>query len=305
MLLTFLAVLPIFLLIVSGYWLRRSLLPDAVFWRGVERLTYYVLFPALLLLATSRADLGNTQAMWAIVSVILASIVVGILALLAKGILDINNATVTSIFQGSIRYNTFVFLGLSLGLFGTEQLSLIALFIASMVIFLNFSSVAVLHYYCAHQTLTVIQIIKMLLCNPLVISPILGLSLAVMQWPITDSIHSFLNTLGSAATPMSLLAVGASLVLRINRHQVQVVVYASCLKLLVLPLITFGFLFVFEVTGVMAQIAMVYACVPTAGNAFILAKQMGGDEKAVASIITWTTAAAFISMPVILYSFGI
>ena len=43
------AILPIFLLILTGFILRRAEFPNAGFWPQAERLTYYVLFPALLI----------------------------------------------------------------------------------------------------------------------------------------------------------------------------------------------------------------------------------------------------------------
>ena len=43
------AIPPIFLLILIGFVLRRAEFPSTGFWPQAERLTYYVLFPALLI----------------------------------------------------------------------------------------------------------------------------------------------------------------------------------------------------------------------------------------------------------------
>ena len=53
------ALVPVFLLMVMGYGLRRHLLKDDAHWIGLERLVYFVLFPALLIQTTARADLGK------------------------------------------------------------------------------------------------------------------------------------------------------------------------------------------------------------------------------------------------------
>ena len=47
---------PVFLLIVLGVALRRWDLPPAATWPGIERLTYTVLFPALLVHRLALAD---------------------------------------------------------------------------------------------------------------------------------------------------------------------------------------------------------------------------------------------------------
>jgi malonate transporter and related proteins len=50
------ALLPVFLLIVLGFVLKRSLMRLETQWHGLERLTYYVLFPALLIQKLVKAD---------------------------------------------------------------------------------------------------------------------------------------------------------------------------------------------------------------------------------------------------------
>src|SRR5215213_8300728 len=50
------ALIPIFLLIVMGLLLRRWLIADDAHWVGLERLLYYVMFPALLIGTMARAD---------------------------------------------------------------------------------------------------------------------------------------------------------------------------------------------------------------------------------------------------------
>jgi malonate transporter len=51
------ALLPVFLLIVLGFILKRSLMRLDAQWHGLERLTYYVLFPMLLIQTLVKADL--------------------------------------------------------------------------------------------------------------------------------------------------------------------------------------------------------------------------------------------------------
>ena len=59
MLAAFSALVPVILLIVAGFWLRRTLLPEEMQWNGIERLTYYILFPALIIDTLARADLSR------------------------------------------------------------------------------------------------------------------------------------------------------------------------------------------------------------------------------------------------------
>ena len=51
------ALLPVFLLIVLGFILKRTLIRPEAQWQGLERLTYYVLLPVFLVQTLVKADL--------------------------------------------------------------------------------------------------------------------------------------------------------------------------------------------------------------------------------------------------------
>ena len=53
------ALLPVFVLIVLGAVLKRTLMRLETQWHGLERLTYYVLFPMLLIQTLVKADLST------------------------------------------------------------------------------------------------------------------------------------------------------------------------------------------------------------------------------------------------------
>src|SRR2546430_11225846 len=53
------ALAPVFLLIVLGFALKQSLMRLETQWHGLERLVYYVLFPALLIETLAKADLAT------------------------------------------------------------------------------------------------------------------------------------------------------------------------------------------------------------------------------------------------------
>ena len=56
------ALLPVFLLIVLGFILKRTLIRPETQWHGLERLTYYVLFPMLLVQTLVKADAARLLA---------------------------------------------------------------------------------------------------------------------------------------------------------------------------------------------------------------------------------------------------
>ena len=52
-----------------------------------------------------------------------------------------------------------------------------------------------------------------------------------------------------------------------------------------------------NVTGPSAQVAVLFAALPSARTAYVLARQMGGDTALMATIITVTTLVAVVTMP--------
>lgn len=95
------------------------------------------------------------------------------------------------------------------------------------------------------------------------------------------------------------MSVGGSLVLTMHSRRTVATAYSVRLKLLLMPLCTKALLRALGASGTPANIALLYASAPCAGNAYILSRQMGGDSEAMASIITWTTLLSAVTITVI------
>src|ERR671929_1978610 len=105
------ALLPVFLLIVLGFVLRRSLMRLDTQWHGLERLTYYVLFPMLLIQTLVKADLSSVPVAGVGGALLLAALAMSLLCLALRPALTrlgIDGPAFTSIFQGATRWQTYV-----------------------------------------------------------------------------------------------------------------------------------------------------------------------------------------------------
>src|ERR1700757_3361201 len=100
------ALLPVFLLIVLGFLLKRSLMRLETQWHGLERLTYYVLFPMLLIQTLVKADLGKVPVAGVGGALLIAMLIVSLLCLALRPLLarrSVDGPAFTSLFQGAIR----------------------------------------------------------------------------------------------------------------------------------------------------------------------------------------------------------
>jgi predicted permease len=99
------ALLPVFLLIVLGFVLKRSLMRPDTQWHGLERLTYYVLFPTLLIQTLVKADLSDVPVAGVGGALLLSALLMSLLCLALRPLfsrLAIDGPAFSSIFRGAI-----------------------------------------------------------------------------------------------------------------------------------------------------------------------------------------------------------
>jgi predicted permease len=300
----FLALAPVFLLIFIGHALKRWNAFEGAFWVGAERLTYFILFPALLTqtLATAKVEalIAGPMALAMIVGVFLVTAI----QLGLRRVLPADGPSFTSIYQGSVRPNTYVGLAVAASAFGKPAISIAAICVAATVPLVNLLSVAVLGRYAGASAARARAVAVAVATNPLILSCLFGLLLNVTGIGLPPVIEPLLAALGSASLPLGLLAVGAGLDLGAARRAGIPVGLAAATKLLLLPFLTGSALWLFGVSGLAYQVALLYAALPCSASAYVLARQMGGDAPLMAGIITAQTLAAVISMPLVLTLIG-
>ncbi|MCC6948276.1 MAG: AEC family transporter [Bradyrhizobiaceae bacterium] len=298
------ALVPVFLVIALGTLLRLTILPNREAWDAFENLTYYVLFPALLILTTATADLREVPVAGVGGALFLAIIILSI-ALIAlrrplSRALRMDGPAFTSLFQGSVRWNTYVALAVAGGLHGALGLTLASVAIVAMVPILNFICVIVLAWYAADKAPEGRVVAVQILRNPLIWSVLVGVAINFAGIPLPKIAISFGEILGRAALALGLLAVGAGLQLdklwRPNRAMIATVV----LKLAVMPSIAIGLALWYGLSGAPLVVVAIASSVPSAPGAYILARQMGGDAPLYAQILTMQTIAALFTMPAVL-----
>jgi len=140
------ALLPVFLLIVLGFVLKRSLMRLETQWHGLERLTYYVVFPVLLIQTLVKADLSSVPVAGVGGALLLSALAMSLLCLGLRPLLSrlgIDGPAFTSIFQGATRWQTYVALAVSGNLHGEIGLALASVAMVAIIPLVNVFSVAV------------------------------------------------------------------------------------------------------------------------------------------------------------------
>lgn len=296
------ALLPAFVLIVVGYILRQQEWIKQSLWKKIESLSYFLLLPALLFSSLGSADFHSLSNAPRLSMAMLFTIMLMSLFILAiRPLCKIDGPSFSSVFQGAIRPNVYIPLTAAAALHGDKGLLLASLIIAIMIPLGNLLSVLVLAFY-AESRRSLAQALQAVITNPMIVACVVGISINISGIGLNLHVHDFFNALGKAALPLGLMAVGAGL--RANTGDVwhqRSVVYTSVFKLLVFPLLTLMICLSLELGQTATTIAVLFAAVPGAGSAYVLAGQMGGNQSLMAAIISSQTMLAMLTLPVMLW----
>jgi hypothetical protein len=289
---------PIFALILLGLGLRRLGFPGDGFWPAAERFTYFVLFPALLVYRLALARLGE----YAVgpVAAVIVLLLLGMTALVyaVRPWLRVDGPAFTSVYQGVIRFNTYVGLAVVLAVFHTEGGTVAALVMAIMIPLINVLCVLVLNVH-AGGSATVGGVLRGLLTNPLILACLFGIGLNVTGIGLPWGSAAVLEILARAALPLGLLAVGAGL--RVDAlARPGLLVGTGTLKLLAAPAMAWMLCELVRPGRLETAVLVTFAALPSASTAYILARQLGGDAPLIAMIVTVEIALAMVTLPLVL-----
>ena len=297
----FAALVPVFMLIMAGVAAKRWLIPNEDHWIGAERLVYYVLFPALLVNTLAHADLTRVPIEEVAGALLVAVVLMALLCLALRSLmpaaLGIDGPAFTSVFQGATRWQTYVGLAVAGNLFGDYGLALASVAAVAMIPLLNIINVWVLAHYASPGKTRWRDVLIAIAKNPFIWSCVIGIVLNVLRVKIPATINAFADALGRAALALGLLLVGAGLQIRGLIRPAPATLISAALKLVVMPAIAIVLAKLFGATGSPLAVIACCAAVPAASNSYVLARQMGGDTKLLAEILTVETVLAALTMP--------
>jgi predicted permease len=289
-----LLLLPDFALIALGAWLRRAFHLGDHFWTGLEKVVYFVLFPALLFNAITRQPVQIASALPLAMG---GAAIMGcgvLLGLAARWLFRLPAMQFASLFQCAYRFNSYIALAVAGKIHGAAGIAAMGVLCGVTVPIANASAVWMLARHGEKGLL------RELAKNPLILSTLAGLIWSSLGFGVWEPLRAFLTRLSDASIALGLISVGAALKLHggLSGERAQGAAgYLMAVKLLALP----GFLLLLAphlgVANVQADTLLIFATLPVASSAYILAQRMGGDGAAVAWVISVTTVIAAFTIP--------
>ncbi|TGN41300.1 AEC family transporter [Marinobacter confluentis] len=298
------ALVPVFFLILMGYLFKRWQFPGDGFWLQAERFSYYVLFPAMLIFKLGQARVPASAYGDVIILVTAMLCAMTLVLIAAQRIFRWPGPIFSSVYQGGIRFNSFVAIATAGMLLGDDGLSTMAIIIAVMIPLINLLCILMFSLVVGQGgALRWQPVARAIVTNPLIIGSIVGALWGYFRIGFHPLLAGVLEPLSDLALPLGLMTVGAGLQLKALRGTSMPFLVASGLKLLGFPLITAGLALALGLSGTLVQAAILLSTLPTATSSYILARQLGGDAPLMAAIVSGQTLLAVVTIPLMLSLF--
>jgi len=301
------SIAPIFLLIALGTILRHARVFPDTFFKGLNKLVFWIALPALLVNRIGRAEIEIKPVAQIVLLLTLASLAGLALAWGLARRMKLPPQKRGSFIQGSFRSNG-AFIGLPLIIYTLGDLDpraemLGTVVLAPLVILFNVLSVLVLLHYgnCKSSTAQSVRTFAtQLLKNPLVVACAIGLGLNFSGLSLPPFLFRPLDALGTAALPLILLSIGSSLGFERLHGVASPSLVASLIKVVAVPAIGFLLAGLLTLDTTERMVAILYLAAPAAGMSYVMAEVMGNDAPLAGRIVALSTLLSAITLPIII-----
>lgn len=296
LILSFNVVLPLFLCILLGYFLRRIHMVDTPSLNTMNKLCFKVFLPVYLF-----NNIANTNLAAAFNGKLLALAYFGVLGqfillMLLIPRLEKENSRRGVLIQAMFRSNFALFgLPLALSLCGTEKVGPTSILVGLTVPLFNILAVVSLESFRGGKP-SIKKMAKGIVTNPLIIASLIGIAFNLLHITLPSAVQKPVNDLGGVATPLSLVALGGSFTVGKVREYRKQLTIGVLGRLVFSPLlmVSIGILIGFRNENLIPLLIMSGA--PTAVSSFPMAQQMDGDGELAAGLVVFTSGLAIFTM---------
>lgn len=296
------AVVPIFILVILGYLLKRFRFITEEFCDVAERVVFKIALPIMLFLEVAKSSMeviGDMRLIWfCLITVTTSFLLVTLFAALC-----IRDSSKRGAFvQGMCRSN-FAILGVPLAenMFGSTGTQMIAIVMPFVILMFNSYSVIILSLFSSDaehklSKKSVLGILKNIVTNPLIIGVVLGLPFMLFDWELPVIANKSLTYLNNLCTPLALMSLGANFKPANMKGRVGYAVAAALGKTVLLPGIMVTLAAVLGFRGAPLGVVLILFGAPTAVSSYIMAKKMKNDGELAAQILLLTTLLCIVTI---------
>jgi malonate transporter and related proteins len=147
------------------------------------------------------------------------------------------------------------------------------------------------------------RILWQVFTHPFNIATMLGAIATAVKWQPTDGLLTIVSMLMNSAAPVALFAMGVTVSLRGRPDFNLPLATLGAIKLILHPVLAFAAVYLcVSADTTWLQVAVMMAALPTATNAFILARQYSAYVAGSGAAVITTTAVSVITIPLLVYA---
>ena len=298
--LAFKVVFPILIYVSIGYFFKYIKLYDTKGINVVNDLVFKLFLPCLLFYNIYTTEIGKIFDIKLILYAVTFILILFVLLMIIVPRFIKENSKCGVFIQGVFRSN-FVLLGLPIttSLLGEGNVGLTSLAIAFVVPLYNILAVVCLETFRKSE-INVLNILKGIAKNPLIISSLTGIVFLVLKIQLPDFCSNVIRDLSRVATPLALIGLGGSFAFSSIKGNIKKLAFILSLKLVIVPVIAIGlsaYVFGFRGASIVALISIFAS--PTAVSSFTMAQSMGGDSDLAAQTVVFTSIFSILTVFII------
>lgn len=286
--------LPSILLLVLGWFLRRSGQIDERFCDQASKIVFRYSLPALLFFSIYGNKVNFSSQIRLIAAGAVASLILFVGAEFIAARMRLPTTDKGVFVQGVYRSNTMVAgLAFIANAYGAEGVAVGAVFGGAMTLLYNVLAVVTLNQNTAgSRRAQLIHFARHLSTNPLILGIVLALLAKAINLPVSPLLVQTGGYLAAIALPLALICAGATLNVQALFKVSDIAIGASLGRLIASPIIAILMGLAFGLNGLSMGVLFMMMATPVAAASYVMAKAMGANEIAAANIIGITTVGA-------------
>ncbi len=298
----------LFAMMFTGYFLRKIKFLDSQITSGLSKFVLYFSFTCMAIynigtLTINRNMLGSLG-----VSLVIIALFFAIYALIAKCFVKIRNYPKET--RGLVEIamtspnNGFMGFPIALMFFGQVGLLFMAVHNAVFNIYIFSYGLMKIKGKVNHGHLgeKIINLAKVCF-NPIIIGVLAGLIISLFEISLNNIIGLYLETMGSLATPLSMILIGSTLAESnfLETFKNRIVIETGIMKNLVLPGLTLLLVYWLPIELMAKSVIVMAMALPSGATVVILAAREKNNPELSSKILFFSTLFAMGTLPLFLW----
>jgi predicted permease len=297
---------PVFALIGLGTLLKHLQLTGEHFLKASDRLVYYIFFPVMLFWKIGASPLLDSAAIDLVTAAICAVAVVYLISAICMKVFKLPAYSAGSFSQSCYRFNTYAGVAVTMNAFGGAGVAQFGILIGLIIPIVNVLAVSTLIWYSDRSIQPAERLritLRALVANPLILGCIAGMVYSRFFGTFPVFLDNTFRLAATVALPLALLSIGGTLTLRNLNTYLGQAFLGAIIKLLILPIVGWLFLRLFDASPLSVQVGMLFFALPTSSAIVVLSSQLNSDTELAAAAIALSTLLSFFSMSAVLLIF--